>query len=47
MLPVAMNEPEEFSPEEIRANRRQLLLMAIPVLFALVVAVVAVLRAVF
>jgi hypothetical protein len=42
-----MNEPEEFSPEEIRANRRQLLLMAIPLLLALVVAVVAVLRAVF
>ncbi|MCU1373428.1 MAG: hypothetical protein JWO68_714 [Actinomycetia bacterium] len=41
-----MNEPEEFTPEEIRANRRQLLLMAIPVLLAALVALVAVLRAV-
>jgi hypothetical protein len=41
-----MNGPEEFTPEEIRANRRQLLLMAIPVLIAVVVALVAVLRAV-
>jgi hypothetical protein len=34
-----MNEPEEFTPEEIRANRRRLLLMAIPLVFTIVVIV--------
>ena len=42
-----MNDPEHlFTDEEIRANRRQLLLMLLPMFLAALVAAVAVVRAV-